>query len=217
MNTVLLSLITSGLLAIGFIAAIPQKATKASVPLLAKTQSTCGKPDWTCGKPESTVCACNHRGVPINIDGASYLVDFTGSMQLECIDAGITRDGYFWKKHIPTSFDVIGTDPALGEVHVYLDGSRSPDVSYMESLTTTNGFPAQHDVYAYAEMTISSRPGKTYRSVTPFHMRASSISSFGTGSQESYSVMTNVDFEDPSAGTGGTGVTVMAAPITINP
>ncbi len=208
MKKTLFPLLGIAILGAGFIAAVPQHRYQATRPYPGGSRDNCGT--------KGTNCACNHQRVPVEISGITYSVDFTGSMTLECIDTGTTPPGYLWRTQRPTAFDVTGTDPTLGSIHVYLDNNRISSNAYMESLNTTNEYPVQHDVYAYAEMTMSSQPGRTYRSVQQFHMQSPSIASFGTGNLETYSVMSNVDFFETGA-PGGLMITVKPAPITANP
>lgn len=166
---------------------------------------------------QGTNCPCNHMTVQVDMGGTSYFANFTGSITLDCIDTGTTQSGLWWWKQIPRAFGGNGTNATLGILHVYLDSNRTCDTAQMTSNVLGQDFPRTHDVYAWAKMTLSSQPGKVYVSKQQFHMHNGAIPSFGVpGSQLTYAVMTDVEFEDSQL-PGPTVINVRASPLVVNP
>lgn len=151
------------------------------------------------------------------MNGTTYEADYTGYMAINCTDTGTTSNGLWWWKHESVQFEVTGTEPTLGTVHVYLDKSRTQPDSYLTSLIAGYNFPASHHVYAYARATMSLIPGVVFRSTAPFHMYNNSVNSFGVpNSNIQYTVESDIDFEN-EANPGTITFTVKATPTLVNP
>lgn len=153
----------------------------------------------------------------IRKNGNAYETDYTGYMEIACIDTGSTPTGHWWWKHRSSGFQVTGTEATLGTVTVYLDATRTQPDGYLTSLTIGNEFPASHHVYAYARATMSSQPSTIFQSTAPFHMYNNSVNSFGVpGSNIQYTVASDIDFENV-ANPGTVVFTVKASPTVVNP
>ncbi|HVZ40476.1 MAG TPA: hypothetical protein VHI13_14450 [Candidatus Kapabacteria bacterium] len=65
-----------------------------------------------------------------------------------------------------------------------------------QALPEADEFPATEDLYFYATATISSKPGKTYRSDQEIHLRSENVNSFNPHINETFKLTEGVDFRE---------------------
>ena len=115
----------------------------------------------------------------------------------------------------PASGSFTGIDPVLGTVVTTFDASRTATASTIVSNSIGSEFPATEDVYFYANCTMSSNPGITYRSIQEVHLQSTNVNSYNPHSCEQFTLVQAVDFEDP-ASPGIVAFTLQSATVQIN-
>jgi hypothetical protein len=95
----------------------------------------------------------------------------------------------------PVGILVTSNTQTLGLVTTTLDPTRPATPSKIQSLTVGTDFPAREDIFFYVQTTISSRPGKQYRSIREVHLTAI-VNSFNPHTSEVCTLVQPVDFEE---------------------
>ncbi|MBS1911280.1 MAG: hypothetical protein JST22_04785 [Bacteroidetes bacterium] len=101
----------------------------------------------------------------------------------------------------------------LGTITTTLDGTRKSSPSTIvsnggnlisllhgrggaQAMPEADEFPATEDLYFYATSTVSSKPGRKYRSDQEIHLRSENINSFNPHNKESFELQGKVDFRE---------------------
>ncbi len=96
----------------------------------------------------------------------------------------------------PQAINITSVDPVLGTITTTADLSRVANASVIRSNILGFEFPATEDIYFYANTTISSRPGRLYRSIQQVHLNSTNVNSFAPHVNERFTLAGQVDFED---------------------
>ena len=96
----------------------------------------------------------------------------------------------------PNAINVTSVDPVLGTITTTLDPTRVALPSVIRSILAGSEFPATEDIYFFARATISSRPGKAYRSIQQVHLFSQNVRSFAPHVNEPFTLAGQVQFED---------------------
>jgi hypothetical protein len=146
--------------------------------------------------PNGTVLHCDvQNGQKVYVDdvGNVYNATSTGVGDFTVVNTGTlpcqaTLD--------PVNISITSTDPVLGTITTTLDQTRRSTSSTIISNTPGIEFPATEKINFFAEATISSRPGKQYRSIQEVQLGSRNVNSFNPHRQERFSLIRKVDFED---------------------
>ncbi len=146
--------------------------------------------------PNGTLLTCNVvNGQKVYTDpaGNTYTPTSTGVGQFTVINTGTNPCS---ATLTPTAISVTSVDPVLGTITTTLDPTRPATPSTIRSLAAATQFPATEDIFFYARTTISSRPGKAYRSIQQVHLASQNVRSFAPHQNEPFVLAGPVQFED---------------------
>jgi hypothetical protein len=146
--------------------------------------------------PNGTVLHCDvQNGQKVYVDdvGNVFNATSTGVGDFKVINTGTLPCQAVLD---PVTINITSTDPVLGTVTTTLDPNRTSTSSTITSNTPGIEFPATEKINFFAEATISSRPGKQYRSIQEVQLSSRTVSSFNPHRQERFSLVRKVDFED---------------------
>lgn len=147
-------------------------------------------------KQQSANCPCSCSSV-IDLDGiGQFQFNTTGTMGLEKTTEEQVAAGVCAAWYLSTAFEAFGTHPVLGDISIQLDPSRQAPDGALVNTVPFQEFPADHDVFAYAYVSMTGLPGMVLRTVEPLQLRGEGVSSFGEGRLESYFLVAPVDLED---------------------
>ena len=131
-----------------------------------------------CGVPIDTICP-----------GGS-----NGNATFTSVNGPIPPAGPINTQLQPVSVAVSLFEPTLGTITTNLDGSRT---SSNTTLKTNNGavrFPLTAAIRFFATATVSSRPGKTYKSKTELVFGSNSVTTVNPFVNESFRLLNNVEY-----------------------
>ncbi len=115
----------------------------------------------------------------------------------------------------PQSINATVVDPVLGNVVTTYDASRPATPSTVVSNQVASEFPATGDIYFHATATVSSRPGRLYRTINEIHLQNPQLRTFKPHRQETYNLVDPVDYEDVNI-PGVVAFTVTSISVTLN-
>ena len=146
--------------------------------------------------PNGTVLKCevvNGQKVYVDDNGNSYPATSTGVGDFKIVN---TSTNPCVAELDVTNINVTSNSGALGTVTTTLDPTRLSPRSKIRSNSLASEFPATEDIYFYAQATVSSRPGRIYRSFQPVHLNSPNVKTFGPHLNEVFSLVGKVDFYD---------------------
>jgi len=147
-------------------------------------------------KQQSANCPCSCASV-IDLYGiGQFQFNTTGTMGLVKTTDEQVASGVCAAWYQSTAFEAFGTHPVLGDISIQLDPSRQPPDGALINTVPFEDFPADHDVFAYALVSMTGLPGTVLRTTEPLHLRGEGVNSFGEGLLESYFLAQPVDLED---------------------
>lgn len=166
--------------------------------------------------PNGTPLTCTvlPNGTKVYVDAAGNTYGSTtsgsGTFQVsQCLPAGCTTE------LTPTKINITSNAGPLGTITTTLDASRTATVSSLVSINAGAFLPATEDFYFYANATVSTRPGRNYRSIQELHFTSPEVKTFNPHVQESFKLVGTVDFEDVNA-PGIIAFSLQSASITLN-
>jgi len=95
-----------------------------------------------------------------------------------------------------TNIDLTSTNPTLGTIRTRLDPTRPSSLSRIRSNQIGSDFPATEDIYFQARATLSSQPGKLFRSINELHFNSQQVLTFNPHVNEVFRLVNRVAFED---------------------
>jgi hypothetical protein len=96
----------------------------------------------------------------------------------------------------PNAINVTSIEPTLGIITTTLDPTRIAPPTTITSNVIGSDFPATERINFFAYATISSRPGKQYRSIQPVQLFSNNVTSFNPHLNEGFTLVQPVDFVD---------------------
>ena len=154
----------------------------------------------------------NGQKVYVDANGTVYNATSTGVGEFTVVNSSVNPCTAVLD---PTLINVTSTDPVLGTVTTTLDRNRRSTSSTIVSNVSGVEFPATEDIYFFAEATISSRPGKLYRSIQEVHLNSRNVLTFNPHRQERFNLVRRVDFEDVNA-PGRVAFTLTSLTVTLD-
>lgn len=146
--------------------------------------------------PNGTILNCDvSNGQKVYVDnlGNVYNATSTGVGQFTVVNSGTNP---CTASLDPTLISITSNDRVLGTVTTTLDPTRRSTSSRITSLVAGQEFPAQEDIFFFAEATISSQPGRQYRSIQEVHLNSQRVNTFNPHVNEVFNLAGQVDFED---------------------
>jgi hypothetical protein len=146
--------------------------------------------------PNGTVLTCevvNGQKVYVDNLGNTYPATSTGVGDFKIVNT--TTNPCVAELDV-TNINVTSTNGALGTVTTTLDPTRLSPRSRIRSNSVASEFPATEDIFFYAQATISSRPGRVYRSFQPVHLNSPNVKTFNPHNNEVFNLVGKVDFYD---------------------
>lgn len=143
-------------------------------------------------------CTVNSNGQKVYVDnlGNAYTGSSNGTGDFQIINTNSSPCSALLN---PVNINVTSTAGALGTINVKLDGTRISTTSQIVSNGPFSTFPATEDVYFYATATVSSLPGKNFRSIQQLHLFSNNVKTFAPHVFEPFTLVSQVDFEDITA------------------
>jgi len=114
----------------------------------------------------------------------------------------------------PTGVNITSTNPVLGVITTSLDPTRPSTPSFIRS-NGTSEFPATEVINFYARATVSSRPGRIYRSIQEVTLTNPNVTSFNPHVNEQFTLSRPVEFEDVNV-PGVVAFTLKDVRVTLN-
>lgn len=166
--------------------------------------------------PDGTVLTCaTKNGVWTYVDAAGNVYPTSlfapGSGTFEITN---TQTNPCQARLKPRSGSTSVVHPALGIITTTFDESRQSTESTIISNQDDAEFPATENIYFYAEVTISSQPGKKYRSIQEVHFSSNNVTSFNPHVDEVFNLVNPVDFEDVNE-PGAVAFTLQSGSVTL--
>jgi hypothetical protein len=166
--------------------------------------------------PNGTVLTCTlgTGGTKVYVDalGNVYPATSTGAGSFQVTNTGTNP---CQATLAPVAINIHSVAGPFGNVSVTLDGSRPVTPSIIRSINIGSEFPATEDFYFHAFATVSSLPGRQFRSIQQFHFSSRQVQSFNPHKNERFGQIDKVDFEDVNQ-PGITVFTVQNTAISLN-
>lgn len=98
-----------------------------------------------------------------------------------------------------TGISITSNSTVLGTIVSTLDASRPSSLSRIRSNQAATAFPATEDIYFHVRATVSSFPGRTFRSINEVHLFSQNVTTFNPHVNEVFRLVNPVAFEDVKA------------------
>ncbi|MEO5928344.1 MAG: hypothetical protein ABIR47_00290 [Candidatus Kapaibacterium sp.] len=166
--------------------------------------------------PNGTVLTCTlgPGGTKVYVDalGNSFPATSTGTGSFTITNTGTNP---CQANLTPAAININSNAGPFGTVVTTLDATRPVTPSLIISQALTAQFPATEDFYFHANATVSSLPGRQFRTIQQFHFNSNNVRSFNPHKQERFTQIDKVDFEDVTA-PGIIVFSVQGTQITLN-